>query len=142
MMADHRDTPHPPGRILETILYADDLEAAERFYTGALGLAVDSRKAGVFVFFRLEGAMLLVFRADASLANESVPRHGAHGPGHLCFAVDEAELEGWKTKLTRAGISIEHEQRWPRGGRSFYFRDPAGNSLEMATPRIWGFSET
>jgi len=26
---------------------------------------------------------------------------------------------------------------WPQGGRSIYFRDPAGNSLEFAEPRIW-----
>ncbi|MGN6582964.1 MAG: glyoxalase/bleomycin resistance/extradiol dioxygenase family protein, partial [Rhizobiaceae bacterium] len=24
------------------------------------------------------------------------------------------------------------------GGRSIYFRDPAGNSIEFAEPRIWG----
>jgi hypothetical protein len=38
-------------------------------------------------------------------------------------------------------VAIEHEATWPRGGRSFYFRDPAGNSLELATPRIWGLPE-
>jgi hypothetical protein len=31
--------------------------------------------------------------------------------------------------------------RWPRGGRSLYVRDPGGNSIELASPRIWGFSE-
>ena len=39
------------------------------------------------------------------------------------------------------GVAIEHEQTWPRGGRSFYVRDPAGNSIEFATPRIWGLPE-
>ncbi|MEE9589465.1 MAG: glyoxalase/bleomycin resistance/extradiol dioxygenase family protein, partial [Hyphomicrobiaceae bacterium] len=28
---------------------------------------------------------------------------------------------------------------WPGGGRSIYFRDPSGNCLEIAEPRIWGF---
>ena len=41
---------HPLTRVLETVLYADDLEAAEGFYRGRLGLEVDSRKAGLFVF--------------------------------------------------------------------------------------------
>ena len=28
--------------------------------------------------------------------------------------------------------------KWsPRGSRSFYFRDPAGNSIEFAEPRLW-----
>ena len=38
-------------------------------------------------------------------------------------------------------MTIEQEVDWPRGGRSFYFRDPAGNSLELATPRIWGLPD-
>jgi catechol 2,3-dioxygenase-like lactoylglutathione lyase family enzyme len=131
----------PLSHVLETILYADDLEAAERFYGGVLGLEVDSRKAGLFVFFRIGEAMLLLFEPDRSLANKGIPPHGAKGPGHICFAVSEAELDAWRRHLEAAGIAIEHEQPWPRGGRSFYIRDPAGNSVELATPRIWGLPE-
>ena len=36
---------------------------------------------------------------------------------------------------------IEQAVEWPQGGRSLYFRDPAGNSLEVASPRIWGIDE-
>jgi catechol 2,3-dioxygenase-like lactoylglutathione lyase family enzyme len=39
------------------------------------------------------------------------------------------------------GIEIEADFEWPAGGRSIYFRDPAGNCLEFAEPRIWGFEE-
>ncbi len=39
----------------------------------------------------------------------------------------------------KAGVAIEAEFAWPRGGRSIYFRDPSGNSLEFANPSIWGF---
>jgi hypothetical protein len=35
-------------------------------------------------------------------------------------------------------VKIEHEQVWERGGRSVYFRDPGGNSVELVTPGIWG----
>jgi predicted enzyme related to lactoylglutathione lyase len=38
-------------------------------------------------------------------------------------------------------VAIEKIVDWPGGGRSLYFRDPAGNSLELATPRIWGIGE-
>jgi catechol 2,3-dioxygenase-like lactoylglutathione lyase family enzyme len=131
----------PLDRVLETILYVDDLEAAERFYGGPLGLALDSRKEGLFAFFRIGDAMLLLFEPGASRRSRGVPAHGAEGPGHACFAVAEAELDAWKARLAAAGITIEHEQEWPRGGRSFYFRDPAGNSLEIATPRIWGLPD-
>jgi catechol 2,3-dioxygenase-like lactoylglutathione lyase family enzyme len=36
------------------------------------------------------------------------------------------------------GVAVESEVAWPQGGRSIYFRDPAGNSLECAEARIWG----
>ena len=124
-MRPHDDPlPRPPlERVLETVLYVDDLAAAERFYGGILGLTRDSAKAGLFCFFRLEGAMLLLFEPEAARRAREVPGHGAIGPGHVCFSV------------------AEHEHLWPRGGRSFYFRDPAGNSVELATPRIWGMAE-
>lgn len=127
--------------VLETVLYAGDLDAAARFYGGVLGLEEVSRKPGLFVFFRLERQMLLLFEPGAAAASRGVPAHGATGPGHACFAVADAELEGWADRLEAAGVAIEQWQDWPRGGRSFYFRDPAGNSLELASPRIWGFSE-
>jgi catechol 2,3-dioxygenase-like lactoylglutathione lyase family enzyme len=128
-------------RILETVLYVDDLGAAEAFYGQVLGLTLDSRKEGTFAFFRIGRDMLLLFDPKASRANRDVPAHGATGPGHACFAVPESSLEEWQAKLRAHGVAIEHVQDWPRGGRSFYFRDPAGNSLEMATPRIWGLPE-
>jgi catechol 2,3-dioxygenase-like lactoylglutathione lyase family enzyme len=131
----------PIDRILETILYVDDLDAAERFYGSVLGLELDSKKAGLFVFFNCGEGMLLLFEPSAASTGRNVPAHGAHGPGHACFAVAEDDLDGWKTRLQAAGVAIEHEMDWPRGGRSFYFRDPAGNSLELATPKIWGLPE-
>lgn len=131
----------PIAGVLETVLYARDLEAAEQFYGGTLGLTVDSRQPGLFSFYRIGRAMLLLFDPDAANRNRNVPPHGAVGPGHACFAVPEAELDGWKQRLEAGGVAIEHEQTWPRGGRSFYVRDPAGNSIEFATPRIWGLPE-
>jgi catechol 2,3-dioxygenase-like lactoylglutathione lyase family enzyme len=127
--------------VLETVLYVDDLEVAERFYGAVLGLERASAKPGVFVFFRLERQMLLLFDPAAAATARGVPAHGAKGAGHTCFAVADAALDGWAARLEVAGVRIEQWQRWPGGGRSFYFRDPAGNSLELASPRIWGFSE-
>lgn len=131
----------PIDRILETILYVDDLDAAQRFYSDLLGLELDSKKDDLFVFFRCGAGMLLLFEPNAAAAGRNVPAHGTQGPGHACFAVAEADLDGWKRHLESAGVAIEQEMTWPRGGRSFYFRDPAGNSLELATPRIWGLPD-
>ena len=116
----------PIDRVLETILYVDDLAAAERFYGDVLGLQLDSRKDGLFVFFKCGDGMLLLFEPRAASTGRNVPAHGAHGPGHACFAVAENDLDDWKAHLADAGVTIEQEMAWPRGGRSFYFRDPAG----------------
>ena len=57
---------HPLDRVLETVLYVDDLDAAERFYRTVLGLELDSRKAGSFCFLRVGTNMLLLFDLQAA----------------------------------------------------------------------------
>jgi catechol 2,3-dioxygenase-like lactoylglutathione lyase family enzyme len=127
--------------VLETALYADDLEAAEAFYLTVLGLELDSSVAGRHVFFRCGDAMLLIFNPASTLTEGGgIPAHGAAGPGHVAFAVAEPDLAAWEQQLEGRGVAIEARVDWPGGGRSIYFRDPAGNSLELATPRIWGLS--
>ena len=124
--------------ILETCLYGDDLEAAERFYTEVLGLERIAKVEGRHVFFRCGGRVFLVFNPAATIGGGGmVPAHGASGPGHACFAATPEELDGWRAHLRAKSIDIEQEQEWPGGGRSLYFRDPAGNSIEIGTPTIW-----
>jgi catechol 2,3-dioxygenase-like lactoylglutathione lyase family enzyme len=131
-----------PLDILEACLYADDLAAAERFYSGVLALEVISREEGRHVFFRAGGRVFLVFDPARTRAGGSgVPPHGATGAGHVCFAVPEAEMPAWRARLEAEGVAVEREVEWPRGGRSLYVRDPAGNSVELGTPRIWGIEE-
>jgi catechol 2,3-dioxygenase-like lactoylglutathione lyase family enzyme len=49
-----------------------------------------------------------------------------------------AEIPVWQEHLQRQGVTIEAQVTWPRGGHSIYFRDPAGNSVELTTPSTWG----
>lgn len=141
----------PPDRILETILYAVDLDAAEAFYARVLGLEPQARAPGRHIFYRVGTQMLLIFNPDATAippppdARLPVPPHGAQGPGHICFAANAAEIEQWASRLRGCGVTIEADFHWPGpdgnpGGRSIYFRDPAGNCLEFAEPRIWGLA--
>lgn len=126
--------------ILETCLYVDDLAAAESFYCGVLGLEFFSRQQGRHLFLRCGQGMLLIFDpAESASTVGELPPHGSQGPGHVALAVDESSLGFWETQLQKARVSIEKIIDWPNGGRSLYFRDPAGNSVELATPRIWGF---
>lgn len=126
--------------ILETCLYVDDLEAAERFYCQTLGLEFVDRQAGRHVFLRCGRSMLLLFNPTATRDPSSeFPLHGAMGPGHMAFAVAPGELDDWRRRLGSYGVVIERTIDWPNGARSLYFRDPAGNSLELATRGLWGF---
>ena len=130
--------------VLESCLYATDLDAAERFYAGTLGLEAFAREPGRHLFFRCGDAVFLLFNPDrtSTAAGEvggvPVPPHGARGAGHVAFRVPAAALEAWRDRLARAGVAIEAEIAWPRGGRSLYVRDPAGNSVELGTAAIWG----
>ena len=125
-------------RIFETVLYADDLAAAEEFYGGALGLEVINRSE-LMVVFRCGVGVLLVFNPNLSrVPGRSVPSHGSMGPGHLAFAAREDDLDLWRSRLAEKRVEIESEVEWEHGGLSIYFRDPAGNSIELAPPALWG----
>lgn len=132
-----------PAGVLESVLYAEDLDAAADFYSRVLGLTLYSRQKGRHVFFKCGDGMLLVFDPRETVKSGGkfpVPAHGVRGEGHLCFRASGAEIDHWRSHLQSAGVAIEAEVTWPGGGRSIYFRDPAGNSLEFAEPKIWGLS--
>ena len=138
--------PRQLDHILEASLYVSDLQAAEVFYTEVLGLTFHSKLEGRHVFFRCGEQMVLLFNPEATADPELTPRglglHGAHGPGHLAFGVTEDEIDVWRAHLESHGVEIEQEIDWGgRRGRSIYFRDPDGNSLEFATAALWGLSE-
>ncbi len=129
--------------VLETALYADDLDAAESFYAGILGLEQIARAGNRHVFFRCGPGMLLIFNPKETTRPPpeeglQVPPHGTQGQGHVCFRVGRDNLDATAGALGKAGITIESDVIWPNGTRSIYFRDPAGNSIECAEPGLWG----
>lgn len=135
--------PPPICGTLESALYTEDLEAAARFWTEIIGLPEIARRPGRHVFFRCGAQVLLVFRAEATrqppelAAKLPVPPHGTTGQGHFCMSAAPDMLDAWRAHLEAAGIEIEADFNWPQGGRSLYFRDPAGNSIEIADPAMW-----
>ena len=63
--------------LVETGIYADDLVAAEHFYSDVLGLTIRAREDGRHVFFQVgDRSMLLVFRPEATLRGDPLPAHG------------------------------------------------------------------
>ncbi len=136
-------SPAEPLGILETALYANDLEAAAAFYGNIIGLTEETRAEGRHVFFRCGAGMLLIFRPESTRVPGGplpVPPHGANGEGHVCFSVPGDDLDDWAARLVDKEIEIEADFNWPNGARSVYVRDPAGNSVEFAEPKLWGLS--
>jgi catechol 2,3-dioxygenase-like lactoylglutathione lyase family enzyme len=121
----------------ETVLYADDVPALTAFYADAVGLQQIDPPDDYSAAFRLDdGNVLLLFDPSrTSTPGRFVPEHGTTGAGHVAFRV--GGLDGAAAELRDRGIEIEREITWPKGGRSVYFRDPAGNSVEYVEGEIW-----
>jgi catechol 2,3-dioxygenase-like lactoylglutathione lyase family enzyme len=125
--------------ILETALSFDHADAEETlaFYRETLGLReVSGWREGTV--FRLGSGVLLLFDRELLAENDSpVAQHGSSGIGHICFLATPESYDSMRERLVEAGVAIEHDHEWPEERRSFYFRDPAGNLLEVASADIW-----
>jgi len=137
----------PLEGVLETAIYVTDLEVATAFYGGVLGFEQVIASEGQYVFFRCGGTMVLLFNPEETKKQplappaRQIPGHGTSGAGHICFGAPGEKYDLWRARLIECGIEIEAEITWDNGARSVYFRDPAGNSLEFAEPKLWGYGE-
>jgi catechol 2,3-dioxygenase-like lactoylglutathione lyase family enzyme len=101
-----------------------DLDRAEAFYAGVLGLRVsqrwqDDKGQPRSVWLALgKGAFLAVERGEAS-----------GGGGWRCVALGIAakDRDTWRAKLDKAGVTIERESPY-----TLYLRDPEGNLLGLS----------
>jgi catechol 2,3-dioxygenase-like lactoylglutathione lyase family enzyme len=111
-----------------------DLPAAERFYTGVLGLRVVKR------WPREEGTgersvWLSVGAGEEFLALEACeaerpprPFRDPHGGLHLlALRIQAGERAAWEDKLRSLGIEIVHRTQW-----TLYLRDPEGNRIGLS----------
>jgi catechol 2,3-dioxygenase-like lactoylglutathione lyase family enzyme len=125
-------------RLLETAVYGPDLLTLEAFYVQVLGLEPVARTPGRNVVLRCGAAALILFDPRASGTHGGpFPPHDGPGRGHIAFTVPLADFPAWRSRLAAAGVAIEREVEWPDGNYSLYFRDPAGNSVELAPPTLW-----
>lgn len=131
-----------PTAIMETALYGSDVEGLAAFYTRVLGLEPLQRLGPQGSALLCGRSVLLLF--DPTLTNAQrgeVPDHGSEGRGHVAFSINPAEFDQWRQRLASSGVPVESEVDWPRGGHSLYFRDPAGNSVELTTSATWGLDD-
>jgi len=118
--------------VAEAALYVTDLERAKTFYTEVLGLPVTMQFADSCFVQTGPTSTLILFDIGQLEGRESViPAHGTTGAGHVALTIAPSEQEAWRQRLLAHGVAIEHEQDWPLGTHSIYFRDPDGHSLEL-----------
>jgi catechol 2,3-dioxygenase-like lactoylglutathione lyase family enzyme len=128
--------------VVETALYVDDMDRAVAFYRDVLGLRVLSGGPRLTAIDAGRATVLLLFKRGATVnglefPGGRIPPHDGHGPVHFAFAVAADTLEQWAEQLERHGVAIESRAHWTLGGRSLYFRDPDGHSVELVTPGTW-----
>jgi catechol 2,3-dioxygenase-like lactoylglutathione lyase family enzyme len=128
--------------VVETALYVDDMERALAFYRDVIGLRVMSAGERLSSLDAGAGTVLLLFRRGATargleFPGGRIPPHDGSGPAHFALGVASGDLDDWATFLESAGVPVESRARWSRGGRSLYFRDPDGHSVELVTPGTW-----
>ncbi|MFL6360855.1 MAG: VOC family protein [Nitrososphaeraceae archaeon] len=134
-------------KIVETCIYSSDLVKMKDFYIDILGLEFVSEEKDRHVFLKAGQSMLLIFNPNKTLANDmantssaQLPTHGAFTPPsiiHFALEIEKQNYDNAKYMLNEKSIKIEKEVIWEKGSNSVYFRDPAGNLVEIITPGSW-----
>lgn len=125
------------ARIKETCIYVTDLQRTKNFYADKIGLLLLSLAPGRHVFFKAGASVLLCFVADKTKQEKDLPPHGAEGSVHFAFEVRRPGYDAALAHVLAQGIAVLHRQVWKNGLRSFYFRDPDGNLLEVIEEGLW-----
>ncbi len=128
-------------RIKETCIYVKDLRRTREFYENSLGLECLSFVEGSHAFFRAGSSVLLCFDPTASKEQQRLPRHFGEGELHFAFEVEGDQYDHWLKSIKERKVPIENEHEWPGGFRSFYFRDPDRNCVEIIEKGMWEFDQ-
>jgi catechol 2,3-dioxygenase-like lactoylglutathione lyase family enzyme len=124
----------PVTGVSELVLEVVDLEAAERFYAGVLGLPVVDRwpKREAIWVMAGERTRIGLWRPQVGLA-------GGRGGIHVHFAMQIAEedYDAAVARLREQGQDVR-ETSFEGAGRAAYVDDPDGNVVELWT---WDVAE-
>jgi len=126
----------PVTGVSELVLEVVDLEAAEEFYAGALGLPVVDRWPDREAIWVMAGD-----RTRIGLWRPQVGLQGSRGGVHVHFAlhIAEADYDSAITTLKAAGLDVrEHEFKTRPHSRSAYVNDPDDHLVELWTWDVAG----
>jgi catechol 2,3-dioxygenase-like lactoylglutathione lyase family enzyme len=129
------------NKVIETCIYSSNLESMKKFYVEILGLPVVQEETDKLIFLKAGKSMLLIFDPSrTNVNNDGLPTHGAMTPPssiHFAMEIEEKEYQPCKARLGGNGIAIQKEVNWDGKTKSLYFRDPAGNLVELITSGGW-----
>src|SRR5919106_443199 len=117
--------------VSELVLEVVDLEAAEAFYAGVLGLPVVERWPDREAIWVMAGdrTRIGLWRPQVGLARG---RGGIHV--HYAMHVAEADYDATVARMSERGIEVEeHRFSFYADSRAAYFDDPDGNVVELWT---------
>lgn len=128
--------------VLETSLYVENLDRSQHFYSRILGFETLLRDDRMCALAIPGMAVLLLFARGQSVTptqtpGGTIPPHDGTGHLHLCFAIPVSTKDDWPAHLRAHDTPIESRVSWPRGGISYYIRDPDHHCIELATPGLW-----
>ena len=124
----------PVTGVSELVLEVQDLEAAEEFYSGVLGLPVVERWPDREAIWVMAGE-----RTRIGLWRPQIGLAGGQGGAHVHFAMQiaDADYEGAVALLRERGAEVE-EIAFDGAGRAAYVTDPDGHVVELWT---WDVAE-
>jgi catechol 2,3-dioxygenase-like lactoylglutathione lyase family enzyme len=124
----------PVTGVSELVLEVVDLEAAEEFYAGVLGLPVVDRWPQREAIWVMAGT-----RTRIGLWRPQVGLAGGRGGLHVHFAlhIAEEDYDAAVERLRSRGMSLQ-ETQFEGAGRSVYVDDPDGNVVELWTWDVAG----
>ncbi len=113
-----------------TFLYAEDPGPSWRFYEQILGFALVQDQGSCRIYAAAPGgrAFLGVCRARGGRVTDN-PRV----QGGAVITLVHPDVEGWHARLRALGVDIAAPPQFSEAYRvtSFFFRDPAGYTLEV-----------
>jgi len=134
MRDDMRSDPLRPERMGHLSLRVSDLDASEKFYVEVLGMKPVWRKEGEIAFLECGNDDLALIQIPKEEIEAFLRRgQGSQSLHHFGFRVRASEeVDRVAQEVRDRGFVIDDGPRDHRdGSRSFYFKDPDGNYIQI-----------